>query len=208
MGRTCRSDRIYPPQHKCYSFLRQLYCDPVCKPIRSRWTVTKYSSLGPSLMASACILTFERIVWCVIPLEQQTWKLLWFDTRYFHIFFAVCSLVACFFQVLGACLTGSLFTDMIISNGTEPTGIVLLKAGLFIQLICYALFILVGLRFSFTSRTWMTIKTQRYPLPNSADLVRLYWAMQLAVIVIAVCFLRPDSHVAADTIDRDGQSIV
>jgi hypothetical protein len=32
--------------------------------------------------------------------------------------------------------------------------------------------------------------------------------MQLAVIVIVVCFLRLDSYVVADTIDRDGQFIV
>jgi hypothetical protein len=32
--------------------------------------------------------------------------------------------------------------------------------------------------------------------------------MQLAIIIIAVCFLRPNSYVVADTIDRDGQFII
>lgn len=159
-------------------------------------------------MASACITTFDRIVWCVIPPEEHSWKSLWCSTRYSHICFIVCSLIACFFQLLGACLTGSLFINMIISNGTEPTGITLLKAGLFMQVICFVLFIIVGLRFAFTSRTWMTTKREPHAIPDGADLVRLHWVIQLAVFVITVCFPRPESSVAADTIDRYGQFIV
>ena len=159
-------------------------------------------------MASACITTFDRIVWCVVPLEGHSWKSLWCSTRYSPICFIVCSLIACFFQLLGACLTGNLFVNMIISNGTEPTGIILLKAGLFMQVICFALFVIVGLRFAFTSRTRITTKTQQYAIPNGADLVKLHWVIQVAVLVITVCFPHPESSVAADTMDRYGQFIV
>jgi hypothetical protein len=147
-----------------------------------------YDRLGPSIMASACISTFNRIVWCIIPLEQHTWKSLWFDTNSFHAFFIAFNFIASFFQLLGACLTGSLFTDMLISDGTEPTGITLLKAGLFMQSICFALFTLVGMKFAFTNSNWTASKTQRYPLPKGANLMKLNWMTQIAVIVITVGF--------------------
>lgn len=83
-------------------------------------------------------------------------------------------------------MAGSIFTQQLLSDGTDPECITVLKAGLWMQLIGFIIYTIIGLRFCFVSRRWATQQGARYTLPTGANLVQLSWVNQAVTIVITV----------------------
>jgi hypothetical protein len=140
-------------------------------------------------MAAACYATFSRIVWWVTPPESHRFTLLWCPTRLITPFFILFDLGSFFIQLLGASAVGSAYSSKTLSAEKRKerveAGLAALKLGFALQIVCFAVFAVVGARFLFVSRRWTT-RILRYPAPPGANWTQLSWTVNAATMAITV----------------------
>lgn len=76
-----------------------------------------------------------------------------------------------------------MFTDMLISEGTDPMGIRILKVGLIIQIAYILLLQVLGLRYVLLVRGWQIADSKK------AGFVRLLWTLNTVTFLIMVSLL-------------------
>lgn len=103
-------------------------------------------------------MTFGRIVWYITPCDRRTFSTLWVPARWITPLFVVFDMFAFLIQLAGISDVGSAYTSNKSPKDKAATldhGLHVLKFGLIIQLLCFALFAVIGLRFVFVSRKWV-----------------------------------------------------
>lgn len=106
-------------------------------------------------MAAACYMTFGRIVWCITPPSERRFERLWVAPRWITPVFVASDITAFLIQLLGVGAVGAAATEKPPNQQKLRNGYRVLKFGLVIQLLCFALFAIVGFRFLVISRGWM-----------------------------------------------------
>ncbi|KAF2651334.1 RTA1-domain-containing protein, partial [Lophiostoma macrostomum CBS 122681] len=144
--------------------------------------------LAPSFIAAACYATFGRIVWWVAPVTERSFRVLWCPPRFITIFFVAFDLGSFFIQLIGASSVGSASLDKSLGASERDKrtrdGQSILKFGLVLQLICFGIFTVIGIRFIAISRRWSEI-----PLRHGAPHVqwqRLNWTVNISAFLIMV----------------------
>jgi hypothetical protein len=102
-------------------------------------------------------MTFGRIVCYITPAECRTFGTLWIPVRRITPLFVSFDMLAFLIQLVGIADIGSAYASK-DSPQVQATalghGLRVLKFGLLLQLLCFAIFAIIGLRFILVSRTW------------------------------------------------------
>lgn len=140
-------------------------------------------------MAAACYATFGRLLWWITPLDGHNFRTLWCCPRLVTPFFICFDLGSFFIQLLGAGAVGAAYTTktlpVVDRQDKIRTGLGILRCGFALQLICFSIFVVVGIRFLWVSLRWAG-RPLRYQAPLGANWIRLNWAVNLATIAITV----------------------
>ena len=92
-------------------------------------------------------------------------------------------------QLMGASAVGAAYSDKDLTAEVQEekarSGLAALQLGLALQLICFGMFVLVGLRFLFVSRRWRG-RPPPYAIRPGASWERLLWAVNTATTLITV----------------------
>lgn len=145
-------------------------------------------------------MTFGRIVWYITPADRRTFSTLWVPVRWITPLFVTFDMFAFLIQLGGITDIGSAYT----STDSPPKqaaaldhGLHVLKFGLLIQLLCFAIFAVVGLRFMLVSRKWGD------PAAGADRAWRsCAWMVNGATTLITVGAQCPSLHSTPDTDDR------
>jgi hypothetical protein len=140
-------------------------------------------------MAAACYATFGRLLWWVTPVESHNVRTLWCPARFVTSLFVSFDLGSFFIQLLGAGAVGTAYASKSLSTKDRQdkiqSGVATLKLGFSLQLICFALFVVVGARFLYVSRRWAG-KPLRYSGPSQPNWTQLNWVINAATFAITV----------------------
>lgn len=102
-------------------------------------------------------MTFGRLVWWVTPNERLNVRTLWCPPRWITPIFVAFDLITFSIQLAGVSRTGDAFKSGVSPRDKQDaidTGIHILRIGLGLQLICFGLFVLIGVRFCLVGRRW------------------------------------------------------
>ncbi|KAF1973978.1 hypothetical protein BU23DRAFT_638528 [Bimuria novae-zelandiae CBS 107.79] len=131
--------------------------------------------LAPSFIAAACYITFVRIVWSIVPIENRNFKTIWVPPRFLTLIFVLFDLGSFSIQFIGASAIAAAYSDKKLSakeNGDKSrSGMSTLRFGLVLYM-----------RFLVVSRSWIG-KPLRYGTP-SVKWTRLNWTVIVAATVI------------------------
>ncbi|TVY41356.1 Protoporphyrin uptake protein, partial [Lachnellula occidentalis] len=111
--------------------------------------------LAPVLMAAACYIVFGRIVYHVVPSEARTTRLLWVSARWLTPIFVLCDIVALLLQMVGAIKITSINPGDSDAASKAHKGKNIAEIGVAVQLVCFGLFSIIAVRFSFTSKRFI-----------------------------------------------------
>lgn len=149
------------------------------------------ASLAPSFVAAACYAAFGRIVWWVAPASERTLRTLWCPPRFVTLLFVTLDLLSFFVQLLGAGYAATSIQDDALSARERDErldkGMATMRVGLWLQLVCFLTFAVVGARFLLVSRRWSAS-----PARNNTPHVRweeLSWAVNAAATLVLVRIL-------------------
>jgi ABC-type anion transport system duplicated permease subunit len=138
----------------------------------------------------------------VAPAEDRNVATLWCPPRLITAIFVSFDLGAFFIQFLGACSVGAAYSSRGLTAGQKEdktqSGLSTLRLGLVLQLICFGLFAIVGMRLLVVSRRWLD-KPLRYGAPR-AKWTRLNWTVNGAATVIMVSL--PVRNIACSKLHR------
>ena len=147
------------------------------------------ASLAPSFLAAACYVVFGRILWWVTPREHRTYRTLWCPPQRVSLFLVAFDLGSFLIQLLGASSSAQAMQDKKLTEDERrdkrETRLTIMRIGLVLQVACFVLFAVVGIRFLIVSRRWAG-----QPLPHGdpgSRWKRLIRAVNVAATLILVC---------------------
>ncbi|KAF2855909.1 hypothetical protein T440DRAFT_463256 [Plenodomus tracheiphilus IPT5] len=137
---------------------------------------------APSFMSAGCYAIFGRIVWWVTPAETRRSRLFWPPIHVTVPLLIVLVLVCALLQLIGAVKVAN--ADLVVTGDVPWTGLAMLKVGMILQIVGFALFFVIGARFVFLSRYWAN-KTLPYPAPRGSWSL-IYWTIYGSVMVMMI----------------------
>lgn len=156
-----------------------------------------FASLAPSFLAAACYVLFGRILWWVTPREHRTYRTLWCPPQRVSLFLVAFDLGSFLIQLLGAFSSAQAMQDKKLTEDERrdkrEKGTTIMRIGLVLQVMCFVLFAVMGIRFLIVSRRWAG---QALPYGDLHTMwKRLIWAVNVAATLILVgnvsCILVP-----------------
>jgi succinate dehydrogenase/fumarate reductase cytochrome b subunit len=140
-------------------------------------------SLAPSFMAAACYMAFGRLVYWVTPESYRSMRYLWVPVRWITTIFVTFDIISFLIQFLGlASLAASVTSedsDATLLDKVEKS-LRIVKLGLIVQLLCFVIFTVVGVRMLSVNKRW------RDQWPDTGRWKQLNWAINCACALLVV----------------------
>jgi hypothetical protein len=144
--------------------------------------------LAPSFLAAACYTAFSRVVWFSCPTHALNFRTLWCFPRWITATFVCFDLFSFLIQLLGASQISRQYDkdvqgDRTIASSERKAlpGRVILILGLVLQLLCFASFSIISMRYFYISRRWAA-----YDLGDLHLWRKLGYTINLSSILIAL----------------------
>lgn len=124
--------------------------------LRAFWTSELSLILAPTFISTTLIILSTRLVHWSTPAEFLTYRTLWLTPSLVLPLFLVYDFFCFFVQLLGIVTIGTGYLEGVnrVANGSR-----LLRIGLVMQILGYAVILVVAVRFLVVSRKW----TERQP---------------------------------------------
>jgi hypothetical protein len=144
--------------------------------------------LAPSFLAAACYMSFSRVIWFSCPTEALNFKTLWCWPEWITPTFVAFDMFSFLVQLIGASQISKHYDhspsgDRTISISEQKAlpGRVILVLGLVLQMLCFATFSVVSIRYFYMSRKWAA-----YDLGDMHLWRKLSYTINLSSVLIAL----------------------